>query len=411
MRGVVWLVLLFTVAVVAATTLGRNDGLVSVYWGGWRTDLSLNLAVLLMLGLCLVLLVTLQALQALTSLPRRASEWRTLRKERAAQAALREALAELMSARYGRAQKAALRALDIQQDTPTIAGDAEFGALARLLAAAGAHRLQDRVRRDAWLAEVLRPGVATRTDEAARLLAAEWALDDLDGERASRWLAELPAGVARRTQAMRLKLQAARLQGDPEAALRMARLLANHGAFSEAAARSLLRSLAFDALQDTHDLEQLQRVWSGLDAADRRDPLVAARAAARAAHLGAPGEGRHWLRPFWDRLGALQRDEREQLALALIETLDGLEHDWLPRLEAAQSGWPHEPAVMAAVALGLAECQLWGKARRPLRHAAEAEGLPPSLRRRALRELAVLAAQEGDAEQARAHERAAAALE
>jgi HemY protein len=36
-RGVVWLVLLFVVAVVAATVLGENDGLVAVSWGtgGW----------------------------------------------------------------------------------------------------------------------------------------------------------------------------------------------------------------------------------------------------------------------------------------------------------------------------------------------------------------------------------------
>ena len=36
MRVVVWLVLLFVLAVVAATTLGTNDGLVSFYWSGWR---------------------------------------------------------------------------------------------------------------------------------------------------------------------------------------------------------------------------------------------------------------------------------------------------------------------------------------------------------------------------------------
>ena len=56
MRGVIWLILLFSVAVLAATTLGRNDGLVTVYWGGWRTDLSLNLFVLLVLGSCVVLM-------------------------------------------------------------------------------------------------------------------------------------------------------------------------------------------------------------------------------------------------------------------------------------------------------------------------------------------------------------------
>jgi HemY protein len=56
MRGVVWLILLFTVAVVAATTLGSNDGLVSIYWSGWRTDLSLNLFVLLVVGACVLLM-------------------------------------------------------------------------------------------------------------------------------------------------------------------------------------------------------------------------------------------------------------------------------------------------------------------------------------------------------------------
>ena len=71
MRGVIWLVLLFVVAVVAATTLGSNDGLVSLYWRGWRTDLSLNLFVILILGACAVVLLSVQALNALVSLPQR----------------------------------------------------------------------------------------------------------------------------------------------------------------------------------------------------------------------------------------------------------------------------------------------------------------------------------------------------
>ena len=49
MRGVIWLVLLFTAAVVSASVLGPNDGLVSIYQGAWRVDLSLNLFLLLLL--------------------------------------------------------------------------------------------------------------------------------------------------------------------------------------------------------------------------------------------------------------------------------------------------------------------------------------------------------------------------
>ena len=76
MRNIIWLVLLFVVAVVAATTLGSNDGLVSIYWAGWRTDLSLNLFVLLLLGGCLLLMSAVQAIHSLLTLPQRASQWR-----------------------------------------------------------------------------------------------------------------------------------------------------------------------------------------------------------------------------------------------------------------------------------------------------------------------------------------------
>ena len=50
MRSVIWLVLLFVVAVVAALTLGDNEGLASFYWAGWRLDFSLNFFVLAAIG-------------------------------------------------------------------------------------------------------------------------------------------------------------------------------------------------------------------------------------------------------------------------------------------------------------------------------------------------------------------------
>jgi hypothetical protein len=108
MRSVIWLVLVAVAAVVAATTFGRNDGLVSLYWNGWRTDLSLNLFVLLPRG-DLPGAGGADARRAVAPDPAgaRAPEWRTHRRERAAQAALREALLEYFGARYGRAHKAA----------------------------------------------------------------------------------------------------------------------------------------------------------------------------------------------------------------------------------------------------------------------------------------------------------------
>ena len=415
MRGVIWLVLLFVVAVVAATTLGTNDGLVTLYWSGWRTDLSLNLFVILLLGSCFVIMFAAQALNSLVSLPRRAEEWRALRKERAAQASMREALAESYGARYGRARKAAQKALAIQAETPGLGGDAEFRLLGQLLVAGSLHKLQDRTRRDEVLQLALKGsrlgGGPRPADEAVRMLAAEWALDDRDAPRALELLAELPPGAARRTHALRLKLQACRLAQQPLEALHTARLLANHQAFSPVVAQTLMRTLACDTMESTHDLQQLRRLWNQFDAADRRDPQVASRAALRAAHLGAHEDARAWLRPFWDRLSELSRDDREHVALAFVAAGQGIGGDWLPRLESALNAHGQEPAVVAAVGNAYAQRQLWGKARRLLEQAAAAPSLPARNRRAAWRQLARLARQESDEARAALCDQAAAEID
>jgi HemY protein len=419
MRGVIWLVLVFLVAVVAATTLGSNDGLVSIYWGGWRTDLSLNLFVLGVLAACLLLMLSAQALNSLVSLPQRAGQWRALRRERAAQQALREALTEYFSARYGRASKAAQRALQIAESTSALADDAEFVMLGRLLSAGSLHRLQDRSKRDDALRQALKSaktarlgrGGAPNPEDAARLLSAEWALDDRDAARALEALDALPPGAARRTHAMRLKLQALRMARRPLEALHTARLLANHQAFSPLVAQALLRSLVNETLESAHDIQQLRRLWMQFDNADRRDPQVAARAALRAVQLDAAEDARQWLRPFWERLAELSREDREQVALALIEARAGTGADWLPRLESAAQSFGHEHAVVAAVGMVFAERQLWGKARRLLEQAAAAPALPGRTRRDAWRQLAALAREEGDEARALRCEQAAATVD
>lgn len=415
MRGIIWLVLLFVVAVVAATTLGRNDGLVSIYFGAWRTDLSLNLFVILVLASCALLMTAARSLNRLLSLPERAREWRQLRRERAAYAGLREALAEYFAARYSRAHRAAQRALVLQDETDVLRGDGDFRALAHLLAAASLHRMQDRTRRDETLRQLSRlsrKGPTLRpVDEGARLLAAEWAIDDRDAPRAIELLGELPPGVARRTQALRLRLLAQRLTLQPLQALQTARLLAKHQAFSPGAAQSLLRTLAGESLDAARDADALRRVWLQLDPADRRDASLAARAAVRAAAFGAAEDARAWLRPFWDGIAELEPDERERIALALVTAVAGMPSEWLPRLESAAQALPNDPAVALATGIAMVERQLWGKARRPLEYAAAAGSLGPRARRRAWRSLAQLALQEGDELRAQQCERAAAAID
>ncbi len=412
MRNIIWLVLVAVAAVVAAATFGRNDGLVSIFWRGWRADLSLNLALLILLVGGAAVMLAAQALLSLLSLPTRAAEWRAARRERAAQAALREALAEHFSARYSRAHKAARRALDLHADGAGT--DREFAVLAHLLAAGSLHRLSDRKRRDEQLGKLgallAQSGQPRRADDGARLLAAEWALDDRDPERALELLGELAPGVARRTQALRLRLSASRLAQAPLDALQTARLLAHHQAFSPAVARSLLRALAAEAIAATHDSEQLRQVWHKLERADQRDPVVASTAAEHAAALGATDDARQWLAPLWQDLSALDTEDRSRIAQAMLRSVAGIGADWLPRLEAAAAEFGHEPAILAAVGTAFAERQLWGKARQLLEPAAANPRLDLGIRRSAWHRLAALARQESDEARAADCDRAAAAL-
>ena len=415
MRNVVWILLLAGVAVVAAAALGTNDGLVTFYWRGWRADVSLNLFLGLLIGTCFVFVTAIQTARSLIGLPQRAREWRVARRDRNAQASLRDALAQYFGGRYSRAQKSAERALTIQSDTPELAQDNEFTVLSHLLAAGSAHRLQDRAGRDQQLKRALdlsrRSASARSAEEGARLLAAEWAIDDRDAPRAMELLGELPQGVARRTHALRLRLQATRLGRQPQEALKTARLLAKHQGFSKVAALGLLRSLAFESLETVHDADQLRRVWLQFEGVDRRDAFVAARAAERAVALGAFDDARAWLRPFWDRLPELAADERVAVAVALASAVNGIGPEWLPRLEATAQAFPREGAVALAAGSVLAERQLWGKARSLMEQAAADVSLGAAPRRAALCALAALAQRDGDDARAAQYFEAAARLD
>lgn len=396
MRGIIWLTLLFAAAVVAALTLGRNDGLVSLFWDGWRVDLSLNLFLLLLVGSCLLVFGALHALQQLFSLPERARAWRLQQRDRGAQLMLREALSHLWGGRYARAQKAVQKLLQLQSRTPELQADGGALTLAHLLAAEAAHKLQDRRQRQEQFDAALRQSAPREQLDAARLRAVGWALEDRDAPRALALLAELPPGTARRTQALRLRLQAARMAQQPLDALRTTRLLAKHQGFAPGVAQSLIRALAFELLDGARDADQLRQAWLQLEAAERRDAFIAARAAERIAQLGAAGDARQWLRPFWDDIAKLGDEERQAIAQAMLAALSGLAADWLPRLQAAQQAVPRDPQLPLVMGHALAELQLWGKAQQLLSSCAADARLPAAWRRRSWLRLAEMAEQAGD---------------
>lgn len=414
MRMIIWLLLVSMVAVLAATVLDANDGLLSLYWQGWRIDVSLNLFVLGLVTFSLLAYLLMRGIDNLWNLPSRAQQWRTTLRDKAAQSALREALSLYLAARYAKAHKSAQKAVAIYQDTPDLPSDHGFTALAHLLSAGSLHRLRDKTQREHHLRLALDhsrlSGKLKPTEEGARLLAAEFAVDDRLPHRAMQEIAALPPGVARRTQALRLKLSAARLAHQPMEALKAARLLAKHQGFAPDIAQGLIRSLAREVLKTARDAEQLSSVWAGLDPAERADPYIVADAARRMSELGQPATARQWLSPLWDGIEQRPQDTVQVLAEAMRQCLSGLDASWLPRLDKVAQSALRMPALGLCVGLALCERQLWGKARTFLLSAANDEQLDQEGQRLAWRALAQLAEQENRPEEAMVYWKAAATL-
>ncbi len=414
MRAALWFLVLFAGAAALALFAGENQATITVFWPPWRVDLSLNLVLLVLAGLFLVLHLALRALGALLELPTQARRWRTQQRERAAHVALIEAFGHLFAGRFTRARKVADVALAREQAT-AVAGErlghgAQLRAMAHLVAAESAQSLQDKTGRDEHLRQIFdgeagRPAAATQElRDGARLRAARWALDERDVPAALEWLDALPQGAQRRTLALRLRLKAARLAHQAQAALETARLLAKHRAFSPEAAQSLIRSLIGEMVQGAHDSAQLQKVWDSLEAGEQAMPEVAIGAASRLLSLqGDVALARNWLQPLWEQWMAqptawspLQRAKFTRVLEDCLVTGEAVaDRDWLGRIELAQQGDPREPCLQYLAGMACMKRQLWGKAEQLLGQAVH--GLSDeALARSAWRALATLAQQRGD---------------
>ncbi len=427
MRAALWLLALFGVAVAVALVAGNNQAVVTLFWPPHRVDMSFNLVMLLLAALFMVLYLALRAMSAVFSLPAEARRWRAQQKERAMYGALMDALAHLLAGRYIRAAKSAQYAL-AQEKSLALLGDAarhasghnaarasQLRALAHLLVAESAQSLQHKTLRDQHLQLALRsvaPRDAQEVREGVQFRAVRWALDDQDGGTALEWLGQLPQGAARRTLALRMKLRATRQAQQTLQALETARLLAKHRAFSQAAAQSIVRSLALELLNEARDPAQLQQAWHSLDESERAMPELVIHAASLLMALqGDTDTVRAWLLPVWDRMMQPESGIADRLRIKLVTLLeagfDSLDADWLSRIEAAQLGRPRDPLVQYLAGMACLSRQLWGKAQQLLTQAAP-DLKDANLKRNAWRALAVLAEQrEDEAAAAQAYKRAA----
>jgi len=414
MRAALWLMSLFAIAVATALLASNNVGTVSIFWTPYRLDVSLNLV---LFGLVMILLTLHWAQRALTAmfeLPKQAKRWRLQQKERVAHAALLDGMAQFMEGRFLRARKSAELVL-VREKSLTDSGEvlehaSALRSVAHILAAESAHALQDKVSRQLHLDKALQEPLNGHSSlnqslvEGAMMRAARWSLDDRDAAESLLWLDRLPQGVSRRTLAMRLRLKAARLAGEPSQALDTALLLIKHRAFTSEAAESMVRSLVFELIAKTHELGQMQRLWSRLGEAQRGAPDLAIQAAQHWLNLkGDPVVVRVWLKPIWNRMQQTPNKFSKSQQLKLIQILDRSftgqdsqeERDWLLWIETAQKSNPRDALLQFLAGRLCQKRQLWGKAQLLLTQAAPALE-DAVIRRQAWRAVAELAEQRED---------------
>jgi len=420
MRAALWLLSLFALAAAGAWLAGSNQGTVTLFLAPLRVDVSLNLAILAVLLVVMLVVVAQKALEALLSLPRQAQRWRLQQKERAAHAALLEAIGQFMAGRFLRARKAAESVLEKEVHLRDAGVELDHAvslrALSHIMAAEASHALQDKDRRQHHLAQAVvhaQQGQSSERQtltEGVQLRAARWLLDDRDAQGSLERLKELPPAAGRRMVAMRLQLKAARLAGQAAKALETAVLLAKHGAFSREASESLVTRLILERIASTHDAEALQRMWQKLTPAQRLMPDVAAEAALRWLDLGGvPLMARQWLQGVVSPMLSLQTPWRGVLSLRFVQALDASlvdvhaadAREWLSRIEGAQQSQPRDPHLQYLAGMLCLRHRLWGKAQSLLSQAVK-NLAEHELKRKAWCALAELAEQRQDADAATA---------
>lgn len=359
MRGLFWILGLFGLAVGLSLAARYNDGYVLFFVPPKRIELSLTLFLLLLGGAFAMLYLFIRAAIYTLGLPERVQAFRTARALEKARHSLFDAMRASFEGRFARAERAAGAAY--------AAG--EEAALAALLAARAAHRLENRALRDVWLAKAAaatREGTGMALNHARLMAEAEMLVDDRRDAEALQRLEELNRSGARHIATQRLALKAMSNAGQWEAALKVARQLEERKALHPAVA-ARTREAAYAALFATGDADQLRERLKRMPRNDRHAPRVAGMVAQGLIRVGLMDEARAVIE------AALEHEWDSALAEQYADCVAASERDVARQLERAEN-WllahPGDAGMLRALGRLCARQQLWGKAQHFLEQAA-----------------------------------------
>ena len=218
MRGLLWVLGLFALAVGISLAAHVNEGYVLLVVPPYRGEISLNLAIMLLILSFLLLHALVRA--AALSLPRKVGEFRERRGREKALALLGDSVRLLFEGRYDEARKAAAKA---HAATPSVA------VPAALLAARASQGLGDAGRTKEWIERANQGEGGQGLQAAGLMLEAEMFLATSRFAETVDVLARLRTLAPESIAALRLELRAQQGLGTQEEADRIVRSLEKLG--------------------------------------------------------------------------------------------------------------------------------------------------------------------------------------
>ena len=343
MRALLWILGLFAVAVGLVIAARYNNGYVLAVLPPRRAELSLNLAIILVLGVFVVAYAVVRAVIIIATMPSRVRAFQKRRSEVRARATFNEALINFFEGRFGRAEKAAAAALK--------AG--ESPALSAILAARAAHGMRAFATRDKYLARSIG---ADPEDDAMTLMAqAEMLLDERRYYDALDVLKRLPE---KHTAALRLELRAQQMAMNWERVLALIPQLEKRRVFERPVVAQLRRQAVIESIKrKAVDDKSLREYWDRLPAEDRHEPRVAATAAQSFVALGGCRDAHRIVEE------GLERQWDSSLLAIYSECLGTNVRQQLERAETWLRQHPRDAVLLLTLGRLCAHQGLWGKAR------------------------------------------------
>lgn len=348
-----WTVLVFVAAVALALVLREHSGNVLIVAQPWRIELSLTLAVLLLLATFIVLYVFLRMLAWISGGPERFRSWRSLRSQKRDHELLENGWIKILEGRYTDAEKDLSKLLERTHSSSR-------KVLAGLASARATHHLGEFTRRDEAL--VLARSSATgnpRLREATAIVAAEMYLDQNRPQEALELLKPLQDASSRYFHATKLLLRAHLQLHNHDRVYELTRVLARRGVIEKAEATQLIETSAAARLRDG-GVDGFKSIWGDLKSDERTLPDIALAAATIQAAQGHHDDESRILE------AALNIRPESRLLSAYAQCPPELVARRLSKAEGWLKNHPDDAALLSALGKLCLTGELWGQGERYL---------------------------------------------